>query len=198
MDQIAGGTKPLQRPTRAEAEEAVATLLRWVGEDPAREGLVDTPARVARTWEEMFDGYEQDPVGILSRTFEEVGGYRDIVMMRGITFHSHCEHHAVPIHGVAHVAYLPDDRVVGLSKIARVVDIFAHRLQTQENLTSQIANAIQDVLEPRGVAVMVEADHMCMVMRGIRKEGSRTITSTFTGSFEDRAEQDRFLALVRG
>ena len=197
MDQLAATTS-LQRPSRREAEEAVATLLRWVGEDPTREGLVDTPARVAKTWEEMFSGYEQDPVAMLSRTFEEVGGYEDMVLMRDITFHSHCEHHAVPIHGVAHVAYVPDGRVVGLSKIARVVDIFAHRLQTQENLTAQIAGAIQDALEPKGVAVMVEADHMCMVMRGIRKEGSRTVTATYTGVFEDRAEQDRFLQLARG
>ena len=197
MDQLATTTS-LQRPTRREAEEAVATLLRWVGEDPAREGLVDTPARVAKTWEEMFSGYEQDPVAMLGRTFEEVGGYEDMVLMRGITFHSHCEHHAVPIHGVAHIAYIPDGKVVGLSKLARVVDIFAHRLQTQENLTAQIADAIHDALEPRGVAVMVEADHMCMVMRGIRKEGSRTMTATYRGSFEAREEQDRFIQLARG
>ena len=196
MDQLAT-TKPLTRPTREDAEAAVATLLRWIGEDPAREGLVDTPARVARTWEEMFAGYDQDPALLLGRTFEEVGGYEDMVMMRAITFHSHCEHHAVPIHGLAHVAYVPDGKVVGLSKIARVVDIFAHRLQTQENLTAQIADTIRDVLEPKGVAVMVEADHMCMVMRGIRKEGARTITTRFSGTFEDRAEQDRFLSLVR-
>ena len=197
MDQLAS-TRPLTRPSRAEAEEAVATLLRWVGEDPAREGLVDTPARVARTWEEMFSGYDQDPAELLARTFEEVGGYDDMVLMRDITFHSHCEHHAVPIHGVAHVAYLPDGKVVGLSKIARVVEIFAHRLQTQENLTAQIADAMQDALEPKGVAVMVEADHMCMVMRGLRKEGSRTVTATWRGTFEERAWQDRFLQLVRG
>ena len=197
MDQLAA-TYPLTRPSREEAEAAVATLLRWIGEDPSREGLIDTPARVAKTWEEMFRGYDEDPTELLGRTFEEVGGYDDMVLMRGITFHSHCEHHAVPIHGVAHVAYLPAGRVVGLSKIARAVDIFAHRLQTQENLTAQIADAIETTLEPRGVAVMIEADHMCMVMRGIRKEGSRTLTATYRGTFEDRAEQDRFLQLARG
>lgn len=197
MDQIVA-RENLERPSREEAEAAVRTLLRWIGEDPAREGLVDTPARVAKTWEEMFAGYDIDPIEYLSRTFQEVGGYSDMVLMRDIAFHSHCEHHVVPIHGVAHVAYLPAGRVLGLSKIARVVDIHAHRLQTQENLTISIANAIQDGLEPAGVAVMVEAEHMCMVMRGIRKEGSRTATTTFTGAFENAAMQDRFLTLARG
>lgn len=187
----------LRRPSREEAEEAARTLLRWVGEDPQREGLLETPARMARTWEEMFAGYDKDPVAFLQRTFEEVGGYDDMVLMRDITFHSHCEHHAVPIHGRAHVAYLPAGRVVGLSKIARVVDIYAHRLQTQENLTAQIGGAIRDALEPAGVAVMLEAEHMCMVMRGIRREGARTITTMFTGGFEEPDMRDRFLSLVR-
>ena len=197
MDQIVNREK-LARPTREEAEEAARTLLRWVGEDPDREGLVETPARMARTWAEMFGGYERDPVAFLQRTFDEVGGYDDMVMMRDITFHSHCEHHAVPIHGVAHVAYLPAGRVVGLSKIARVVDIYAHRLQTQENLTAQIGGAIRDVLEPAGVAVMLEAEHMCMVMRGVRREGARTITTMFSGAFEEADMRDRFLNLARG
>ena len=197
MDQIVNREK-LARPTREQAEEAARTLLRWVGEDPDREGLVETPARMARTWAEMFGGYERDPVAFLQRTFDEVGGYDDMVMMRDITFHSHCEHHAVPIHGVAHVAYLPAGRVVGLSKIARVVDIYAHRLQTQENLTAQIGGAIRDVLEPAGVAVMLEAEHMCMVMRGVRREGARTITTMFSGAFEEADMRDRFLNLARG
>ena len=202
MDQIATASAPPpaepDRPPVGEVHDAVRTLLRWVGEDPQREGLQDTPARVARTFREMFSGYEQDPQTFLGRVFEEVSGYDDMVLMRDVRFHSHCEHHMVPIHGVAHVAYLPEGRVVGLSKIARVVDIFAHRLQTQENMTAQIAHAIQTALEPRGVAVMLEADHMCMVMRGIRREGSRTLTTTFTGAFEDAAWQDRFLRLARG
>lgn len=196
MDQMLN-VDALRRPSREEAEEAARTLLRWVGEDPQREGLLETPARMARTWEEMFAGYDKDPVAFLQRTFEEVGGYDDMVLMRDITFHSHCEHHAVPIHGRAHVAYLPAGRVVGLSKIARVVDIYAHRLQTQENLTAQIGGAIRDALEPAGVAVMLEAEHMCMVMRGIRREGARTITTMFTGGFEEPDMRDRFLSLVR-
>ena len=197
MDQIVD-VEALRRPSREEAEDAARTLLRWVGEDPSREGLIETPARMARTWAEMFAGYDKDPVALLQRTFEEVGGYDDMVLMRDITFHSHCEHHAVPIHGIAHVAYLPAGRVVGLSKIARVVDIYAHRLQTQENLTAQIGGAIRDALEPAGVAVMLEAEHMCMVMRGVRREGARTVTTMFTGGFEEPDMRDRFLNLARG
>ncbi|MCR9123793.1 MAG: GTP cyclohydrolase I FolE [Phyllobacteriaceae bacterium] len=185
-----------EKPSRAEAEAAVLTLLKWIGDDPAREGLVDTPARVVKAYEEMFGGYDSDPVDILGRTFEEVAGYDDIVLVKDIAFHSHCEHHIVPIIGKAHVAYLPRDRVLGLSKIVRVVDIFARRLQTQETLTAQIATSIDDALAPRGVAVMIEAEHMCMAMRGIRKHGSTTMTTRFTGAFEDLAMQSRFTDLI--
>lgn len=192
-------TTPAPRPSQEEVEAAVSLLLRWTGDNPAREGLIDTPKRVAKAYREMFSGYDQDPAVELGRVFEEVEGYDDIVVVRDIQFHSHCEHHMVPIIGKAHVAYLPDGKVVGLSKIARVVDIFAHRLQTQEAMTAQIAGVIQDVLNPLGVAVMIEAEHMCMAMRGIRKQGSSTLTTTFTGSFKDRPEeQARFLMMVRG
>ncbi len=188
----------LRRPTQAEAEAAVRTLLLWTGDDPDREGLKDTPRRVAKAYRELFSGYAQDPREELGRTFEEVAGYDDLVLVKDIPFHSHCEHHMVPIIGRAHVAYMPDGRVLGLSKIARVVDIFAHRLQTQEAMTAQIAGVIQDVLNPRGVAVMIEAEHMCMAMRGIRKQGSTTLTSTFTGIFKDSPEEQvRFVTMVR-
>lgn len=186
------------QPTQAEAEEAVRTLLRWIGEDETREGLKDTPSRVTKAYLEMFSGYLKDPAEELGRTFEEVAGYDDMVLVKDISFHSHCEHHMVPIIGRAHVAYLPDNKVVGLSKIARVVDIFAQRLQTQEALTAQIAGVVQDVLNPRGVAVMIEAEHMCMAMRGIRKQGSTTLTSTFTGAFRDHPEEQvRFITMIR-
>ena len=188
----------VERPTREEAEAAVKTLLLWTGDDPEREGLLDTPARVAKAYRELFKGYDEDPAEVLGRTFEEVAGYDDMVVVKDIAFHSHCEHHMVPIIGKAHVAYQPDGRVLGLSKIARVVDIFAHRLQTQEAMTAQVAHAIQDALEPRGVAVLIEAEHMCMAMRGIRKQGSTTLTTTFTGSFkDDPQEQMHFMSLVR-
>jgi GTP cyclohydrolase I len=187
------------RPSQDEVEAAVSVLLRWTGDDPQREGLLDTPKRVAKAYREMFSGYDQDPADELGRTFEEVEGYDDMVLVRDITFHSHCEHHMVPIIGKAHVAYLPDGKVVGLSKIARTVDIFAHRLQTQEAMTAQIAHVIQDVLQPRGVAVLIEAEHMCMAMRGIRKQGSTTLTTTFTGTFKDHPEeQARFMMMLRG
>jgi len=187
------------RPGEAEVLKAVETLLRWTGDDIHREGLRDTPKRVVKAFREMFDGYDKCPAEELGRTFEEVAGYDDIVLVKDIPFHSHCEHHMVPIIGKAHVAYLPDGKVVGLSKIARVVDIFAHRLQTQEAMTAQIAGVIQDVLNPRGVAVMIEAEHMCMAMRGIRKQGSTTLTSTFTGAFKDNPEEQvRFVTMVRG
>lgn len=192
--------KPVtDRPTREEVEAAVRTLLRWTGDNPDREGLIDTPKRVAKAYREMFNGYDMCPAEELGRTFEEVAGYDDLVVIRDIQFHSHCEHHMVPIIGKAHVGYLPDGKVVGLSKIARVVDIFAHRLQTQESMTAQIANVIQDVLNPRGVAVLIEAEHMCMAMRGIRKQGSTTLTSTFTGTFSDNVEEQiRFMTMARG
>ena len=187
------------RPTQKEAEEAVRVLLRWAGDDPEREGLLDTPARVAKAYKELFSGYAQAPEDVLGRTFEEVGGYDDIVLVRDIPFFSHCEHHMVPIIGKAHVAYLPDRRVLGLSKIARVVDIFGRRLQTQETMTAQIAQAIDETLRPRGVAVMIEAEHMCMAMRGVQKQGSTTLTTTFTGSFKtEAAEQARFMSMIRG
>ena len=186
------------RPSRAEAEAAVRTLLRWAGENPEREGLIDTPARVAKAYGELFGGYFEDPAAELGRTFEEVAGYDDMVLVKDIAFHSHCEHHMVPIIGKAHVAYLPDGKVVGLSKIARVVDIFARRLQTQETMTAQISTCISEVLQPRGVAVLIEAEHMCMAMRGIKLQGSTTVTSSFTGEFKDNpAEQVRFMTMLR-
>jgi len=192
--------KPVtNRPTEAEVLAAVRTLVRWTGDNPDREGLVETPQRVMKAYREMFSGYDMCAADELGRTFEEVAGYDDLVLVRDIQFHSHCEHHMVPIVGKAHVAYLPDGKVVGLSKIARVVDIFAHRLQTQEAMTAQIAAVIQDVLNPRGVAVMLEAEHMCMAMRGIRKQGSTTMTSTYTGAFRDNPEEQvRFVTMVRG
>lgn len=187
------------KPSKKEAEEAVRTLLRYIGENPDREGLRDTPARVVKSYREMFGGYEDSVEEVLGRTFEEVHGYDDIVMVRDIPFFSHCEHHMVPIIGKAHVAYLPDGKVLGLSKIARTVDIFARRLQTQESMTSQIAHAIDETLQPRGVAVLLEAEHMCMAMRGIKKTGSSTITTTFTGNFKtDPREQARFMSILRG
>lgn len=186
------------RPTREEAEAAVRTLIAWTGDDPEREGLLDTPRRVVDAYSEFFSGYNLDANKILERTFSEVGGYDDIVLVRDIPFSSHCEHHMVPFVGKAHIAYLPHDGVVGLSKLARVTDVFARRLQTQENLTAQIIESINESINPRGAAVMLEAEHMCMSMRGVQKHGSSTITHRFTGVFaEDREEQDRFFALIR-
>jgi GTP cyclohydrolase I len=190
--------KTTTRPTREEAEAAVRTLLAWAGDDPAREGLVDTPKRVVKAFREYFSGYDDDPVEALSRTFEDVGGYDDIVMLRDIEFSSHCEHHIAPFIGRTHVAYLPTKSVVGISKLARVVDIFARRLQTQETMTAQIANCIGDALAPRGVAVMIEAVHTCMSMRGIGKRNVATITTQFVGEFKtEPALQARFMELVR-
>jgi GTP cyclohydrolase I len=189
--------KAFARPSQAEAEAAVRTLIAWAGDDPTREGLLETPARVTRSYAELFAGYDQDAKAILNRTFKEVGGYDDIVLMRDIEFHSHCEHHMVPFIGKVHIAYLPHDGVVGLSKLARLVGVFARRLQTQENLTAQIIDALNEHLGPRGVAVMIEAEHMCMSMRGVRAHGVSTITHRFTGVFaEDRVEQDRFFSMV--
>jgi len=185
------------RPSRAEAEAAVRTLLRWAGDDPAREGLIDTPARVVRAYEEFFAGYDTDPVELLQRTFEETDGYDEIVMLRDIRLESHCEHHMVPIIGRAHVAYLPHKRVVGISKLARVVEAFARRLQIQEKLTAQVANAINDVLQPKGVAVVIEAAHQCMTTRGIHKPGVSMVTSRMLGAFRDDPSTRReFLAMV--
>jgi GTP cyclohydrolase I len=190
--------KPAASPTREEAEAAVRTLLRWAGDDPTREGLQDTPKRVAKAFRELYSGYGQDPDEILDKVFSEVEGYDDIVLVRDIPFYSHCEHHMVPFFGVAHVAYYPTKGVVGLSKLARLVDAYARRLQTQETMTAQIASAMVKALDPRGVAVMIEAEHMCMSMRGIQKAGALTLTTQFTGVFkEDPAEQVRFLTLVR-
>ena len=185
------------RPTREEAEAAVRTLIAWAGDDPTREGLLETPARVARAYRELYAGYGQDAGETLEKTFKDVGGYDDIVLVRDIPFSSHCEHHMVPFVGKAHIAYLPHDGVVGLSKLARLVDVFAKRLQTQENLTAQIIDSLNESLNPRGAAVMLEAEHMCMSMRGVRAHGASTITHRFTGVFaEDRDEQARFYALV--
>lgn len=186
-----------RRPSRAEAEAAVRTLLAWTGDDPAREGLKDTPRRVTEAFEEYFAGYTLDPKEALAKTFDEVGGYDDLVMLRDIRVASHCEHHIAPFLGVAHVAYLPKGRIVGLSKIVRVVEIFAKRLQTQEALTAQVADAIEAALQPRGVAVLIEAEHQCMTMRGVRQPGVKTVTTRFTGALEtDQSYRDRFLQLV--
>jgi GTP cyclohydrolase IA len=187
-----------ERPSREEAEAAIRTLIRWAGDDPGREGLRDTPERVAKAFEELYSGYAQDPNEVLDKVFEEVQGYGDIVLVRDIPFYAHCEHHMVPFFGNAHIAYYPSAGVVGLSKLARLVDIYARRLQTQEAMTVQITEALDEALRPRGVAVMIEAEHMCMSMRGIRKAGSSTITTRFTGVFkEEPSEQVRFLTLVR-
>ena len=187
-----------RRPTREEAEAAVRTFLAWIGEDPNREGLKDTPKRMIRAYEEFFRGYKENADDVLDRTFGEIGTFDDMVVVRDIPFYTHCEHHMVPVIGRAHVAYFPIERVVGLSKFARVIDIFARRLQTQEHLTSQIVGAIDENLKPRGVAVMIEAEHLCMAMRGVQKDGVSTVTTQFTGAFrDDPAEQVRFFNLVR-
>lgn len=185
------------RPSRAEAEAAVRTLLRWAGDNPAREGLVDTPSRVVRAFEEWFAGYGNDPEAMLRRTFEEVEGYDEMVILKDIHFESYCEHHMAPIIGKAHVAYLPNHRVVGISKLARVVDLYAKRLQIQEKMTSQVANAIQDVLEPKGVAVVIEAVHQCMTTRGVHKTGVSMVTSRMLGAFrDDPITRREFLSII--
>ena len=189
---------PLTRPTRQEAEAAVRTLLAWAGDNPAREGLIDTPRRVVEAYEDLFGGYDGDPGQTLARVFRDVEGYKDIVLVRDIGFVSHCEHHIAPFFGKAHIAYYPRAGAVGLSKLARVVDMFARRLQTQEALTAQSSDAIERGLNPRGVAVMIEAEHSCMSMRGVRKAGASTVTTQFTGVFQtDREEQRRFFDLLR-
>ena len=183
----------LTKPSRAEAEAAVETLLKWAGDDPNREGLIDTPARVARAYEEFFSGYEDNPEEMLARTFEEVDGYDDMVMLRDISLQSHCEHHMVPILGKAHIAYLPDRRVVGISKLARVLDSFGRRLQTQETMTAQVASAIQNALKPLGVAILVDAQHQCMTTRGVKKADVSMVTTRFTGVFKEQANlRERF------
>lgn len=195
---LPGGDAPdTARPTREEAERAVRTLLQWAGDDPDREGLQDTPKRVARAYEDWFAGYFENPVEILQRTFEEVEGYDEMVVLRDVRVESHCEHHVAPILGRAHVAYMPSTRVVGISKLARVVEIYAKRLQIQEKLTAQIANCINEVLEPRGVAVVVEAEHQCMTTRGIQKPGVTMVTSRMLGSFrKSEATRREVLAFI--
>jgi len=186
------------KPTREEAEAAVRTLLRWAGEDPGREGLLGTPERVVRSYEEFFAGYAVDPVALLARTFDETDGYDEIVLLRDIRVESYCEHHMVPIVGHAHVAYLPHRRVVGISKLARLVDAYAKRLQIQEKLTAQIANTINEVLQPRGVAVIIEAGHQCMTTRGIHKPGASMVTSRMLGAFRDDPSTRRELLAMIG
>jgi GTP cyclohydrolase I len=187
------------RPTREQAEDAVRTLVAYAGDDPAREGLLETPKRVADAYEEMFQGYRECPLDVLDKTFGEIGGYNDFVLVKDIGFNSHCEHHIMPFFGNAHIAYKPVERVVGLSKLARLVDVYARRLQTQEHMTSQIATALDEILRPQGVAVMLEAEHMCMSIRGVSKPGSLTVTTQFSGLFlNNPQEQARFITMVRG
>jgi GTP cyclohydrolase I len=189
--------RPRGRPSREEAEEAIRTLLRWAGDDPNREGLRDTPGRVVRAYEDWFSGYNDDPVEYLKRTFEEVEGYDEMVVLRDIRFESHCEHHMAPIIGRAHVGYLPYNKVVGISKLARVVEAYARRFQVQEKMTAQIAQSIQNVLEPAGVAVVVEAAHQCMTTRGVHKTGVTMITSQMLGAFRENAITRReFLTII--
>jgi GTP cyclohydrolase IA len=186
-----------ERPSRSEVEAAFRTILRWTGDDPDREGLVETPARAARAYEEFFRGYDQDPAAILRKTFEETDGYDEMVVLRGVRFESHCEHHIVPIIGRAWVAYVPDGRVVGISKLARVVEVYAKRLQIQEKMTAQIANTIQDVLKPQGVAVVIKAVHHCMTTRGVHQQGTDMVTSRMLGVFRDNtATRQEFLSLI--
>ena len=191
--------RAVPRPSRDEAEAAVRTLIAFAGDNPHREGLLDTPGRVVDAYGELFQGYNECPVDVLDKTFSETAGYDDFVLVRDIEFTSQCEHHMMPFYGKAHIAYTPVERVVGLSKLARLTDIFARRLQTQEHLTAQIAAIIDEILKPRGVAVLIEAEHTCMSVRGVAKHGATTFTSRFTGMFRDNpAEQARFLSLVRG
>jgi GTP cyclohydrolase IA len=198
MDAIVESGKKAGQPTQEEAEEAVRTLIRWAGDNPDREGLLETPARVVRSYNEFYSGYDLDPEAVLLKTFEETGGYDEMVLIRDITVESHCEHHMVPINGKAHVAYIPNNRVVGISKLARVVEIFAKRLQIQEKMTVDIALTIDRVLQPQGVAVVIEASHQCMTTRGIHKAGADTVTSHMLGAFRDDPSSRReFLAMIR-
>jgi GTP cyclohydrolase I len=195
--QAADGPSTVKRPGRAEAEDAVRVLIRWAGDDPKREGLLDTPGRVVRSYEEFFRGYLVDPADVLRRTFEETDGYDEMVVLKDIRFESHCEHHMVPVLGKAHVAYLPKRRVVGISKLARLVETYAKRLQIQEKMTAQIANALQEVLQPQGVGVVIEAAHQCMTTRGVHKPGVTLITSRMTGPFRDDPSTRReFLSII--
>ena len=196
--QTSSVSEATKRPSQVEAEAAVELLLRWIGDDPAREGLIGTPERVVRAWKEFCVGYDEDPASMLQRTFEEIEGYDDMVMLRNIRIESHCEHHLVPILGSANIAYMPDRRVVGISKLARVIDSFARRLQTQETLTAQVAETIQSVLQPKGVAILIDAQHQCMTTRGVRKPDVSMVTTRFTGIFQtDTNLQRRFLGQAR-
>jgi GTP cyclohydrolase I len=187
----------VKRPTRAEAEEAVRTLIRWAGDDPSREGLLGTPDRVVRAYEEYFAGYDDDPVQLLQRTFEEMDGYDEIVCLKDIRFESHCEHHIAPIIGKVHIAYLPNARVVGISKLARLVQVYAKRLQIQEKMTAQIANTLDEVLQPKGVAIVIEAAHQCMTTRGVHKPGITMVTSRMLGTFRnDPSSRREVLAMI--
>lgn len=189
--------RKINAPQRREAEDAVRTLLRWAGDDPDREGLIDTPARVARAFEQWFAGYREDPLEFLERTFEEVEGYDEMVVLRDIRMESYCEHHLAPILGKIHIGYMPDKRVVGISKLARVADAYAKRLQIQEKLTAQIANCIEEVLQPKGVAVVIEAEHQCMTTRGVHKPGVTMVTSRMTGAFRQGSDTRReFLSFI--
>jgi GTP cyclohydrolase IA len=197
MDQRAANPMPRKRPSRKAAEEAVRTLIEWAGDDPCREGLIDTPGRVVRAYEEFFAGYETNPISLLETTFEETADYDEMVTLRDIRVESHCEHHIVPILGRAHIAYLPEGRVIGISKLVRVVDAFAKRLQIQETLTAQIADAIDTALKPRGVAVVIEAAHHCMTTRGVKRPGVSMVTSKMLGAFRtDQATRQEFLLLI--
>ena len=192
-------TRKPRRPSRKQAEEAISTLLLWAGEDPRREGLIDTPKRVAKAYEDWFSGYKDDPVSFLKRTFKEVDGYDEMIVLRDIAFESHCEHHMAPIIGRAHVGYLPDRNVVGISKLARVVEAFARRFQVQEKMTAQIANCIEDVLKPKGVGVVIEAVHQCMTTRGIHKSDVSMVTSQMVGCFrKDARTRAEFLQMIDG
>ncbi|HNB26916.1 MAG TPA: GTP cyclohydrolase I FolE [Alphaproteobacteria bacterium] len=191
------GALAARRPSQADAEEAIRTLIRWAGDDPTREGLLGTPDRVARAYREFFSGYDQDPEAILKRTFEETDGYDEMIVLKDMRFESHCEHHLAPIIGRAHIAYLPRHRVVGISKLARLLDCYAKRMQIQEKLTAQIANTLQEVLQPRGVAVVVDAAHQCMTTRGVHKPGTSMVTSRMLGAFRsDPSTRREFLAII--
>jgi len=187
----------INKPTAKQAQDAIRTLIAFAGDDPSREGVLDTPLRVSEAYGELFAGYQQDPAKILSKAFNEVNGYNDIVLLRDIVFYSHCEHHLVPFFGKAHIAYLPNKGVVGLSKLARLTHAYSRRLQTQENLTAQIIGALETHLKPRGAAIMIEAEHMCMSMRGVNNPGVTTITQRFTGEFEKTKQRERFFALLK-
>jgi GTP cyclohydrolase I len=197
-DHVRAAVPQENRPTREQAMEAVRTLIAYAGDDPVREGVLETPGRVVDAYDELYGGYRDCPAEVLDKTFSETGAYDDFVLVKDITFNSHCEHHMMPFFGKAHIAYMPIGRVVGLSKLARLVDVYAKRLQTQEHMNAQIVTAIEEILKPRGVAVMIEAEHMCMSMRGVTKPGALTVTTQFRGLFKDDPnEQVRFITAVR-